>query len=114
VLVKSITMTQSQLAVRATVSLVVLTATFLLLTYFVQKLGVVGGWHLGALLTAAIFLSLIGVWFADFLMAMRRVRYVCSGCKRLSSKIVKRKVRHGYYHPFYECEACGHSEEAKD
>jgi uncharacterized Zn finger protein len=56
----------------------------------------------------------MGIWLADVLLTMRKVRYVCQGCKSLSAKIVKKKVRHGYYHPFYECEACGHSQEAKD
>ena len=107
-------MTQSQLAVRATVSMVVLTATFLLITRFVQKLGVVGGWNSGALLTTAIVLALLGVWLTDFLIAMRKVRYTCQACKSVSARIVKKKVQHEFYHPYYECEKCGHSEEAKD
>ena len=107
-------MTQSQHSLRTLVSLVVLVASLLLVTHFVQKFGVVGGWGPGALLTAAIILSLCALWLADVLLTMRKVRYVCQGCKGLSAKLVKKEVKHGYSRDFYECESCGHSEEAKD
>ena len=106
-------MTQSQHSLRTVVGLVVLTATLLLVTHFARKFGV-AGWSPAALLTIAITFSLAALWLADVLLSLRKVRHVCQGCKSLSAKIVKKKVRHGYYRPFYECEACGHSEEAKD
>ena len=59
-------------------------------------------------------LLIFGVWVWDVYLSGLKVRFVCKGCRRLSAKLTKKKVLHGYSQDFYECEACGHSEEAKD
>jgi hypothetical protein len=104
-------MTYNQHFVRAVMTFVALCATSLLVTHFVEKFEARSG--PAAWLFGAVYLALGGLWVADLLLTYRKIRYPCKGCNWLSAKLTKKKVRHGYSQDFYECEVCGHSEEAK-